>query len=87
MKLSAALAIPRHHLPACLAAVDHSYVSTPNNKGEVCVDPSLAQNTAMLSTRHRALVGPGRPGPGFLHRPSSLAPPVGLVVMPAVRQP
>ena len=48
-----------------LAGMGHGTVSTPNNKGEVFVDPFLALNVAMLSTRRRAHVFPGRPGPGF----------------------
>ena len=43
----------RYHLPAFLAAMVHTVVSTPTTNGECSVDPSVAQNTLRSSTRHR----------------------------------
>ena len=40
-------------------------VSTPNTKGTLFVDPSVARNTLRSSTRHGARFFSGRPGSGF----------------------
>ena len=42
MKQSAASTTPRYHFPLFLAALGHNTVSTPNSKGEISVDPSVA---------------------------------------------
>ena len=55
----------RYHFPLCLAALDHSTVSTPNRKGELSVDLAVAWNTLMLSARRWAQLFSGRHGPGF----------------------
>ena len=64
-KRSAASTIPRCQFPLSLAALGHSTVATPNSKGELSVDPSVASKTLMSSTRHWAQFFPGRPRPGF----------------------
>ena len=71
MKPPAALTISRYHLPAFLATVGHSTVSTPNRR-DISVDPSLA-----LETPRCCLAGIGPMSflvgtvPGSTHRPSS----------------
>ena len=65
MKHSAASTTPRYHFPLLLAAVGHSTVSTPNTKGTLSVDPSVARNSLRLSIRHWAQFFSGRPSPGF----------------------
>ena len=42
MKRSAPSATPRHHFPLFLASLGHNTASTPNSKGELSVDPSVA---------------------------------------------
>ena len=54
MKQSAASTIPQYHLPPFLAAVGHNTVCTPNNKGGLPVDPSVARSTLRSSPRHWA---------------------------------
>ena len=52
--------------------MSHSTVSTPNTKGTVSVDPSVARTTLRSSTRHRAQFFSGPPDPGFC--PSAIVP-------------
>ena len=75
MKHSAASTTLRYHFPPCLAAVGHSTVSTPNTKGTLSVDPSVARNHVRSSTRHWGQIFSGRPGPGF-------APPAIVPIIP-----
>ena len=72
MKRPAASTIPRCQIPLFLAALGHSTVSTPNSKGELSVDPSVAPNTLRSSTRHWALLFSGRSRPGFT--PAAIVP-------------
>ena len=68
MKHSAASPTPRYHYLPFLAAVGHSThstVSTPNTKGTLSVDHSVARNTLTSSSRHWTQFFSGRPGPGF----------------------
>ena len=60
MKHSAASTTPRYHVPLFLAAVGHNTVSTPNTKGELSVDLSVARNTLRSSNRHWFQVFSGR---------------------------
>ena len=50
----------------------HNTVSTPNTKGKLSVDPSVARNILRTSTKDWAYYVSGRPGPGF--SPSRIVP-------------
>ena len=65
IKQSAASTLPRGQFPLFLAALGHSTVSTPNSKGELSVDSSVASNTLMSSARHLDQFFSGLPRPEF----------------------
>ena len=52
MNRSAASRTPRYQLPAFLAAMVPTPVSTPSTNGQCSVDPPVSRNTLRSSTRH-----------------------------------